>query len=144
MQELEPASTGAIRRCIEVDFHYSGFEWVDFHDVGNSVIAFLRRGEDPRGFPAVLLQLHSGSPGELRIRRARRGLLRRGVEYGLGAFGGSNVTNGNGVPSSPTRGMGDSTASRLLSHRWASRLSGGAECRTGSTRLWSAAVTTAW
>ena len=28
----------------EVDFHHSGFEWVDFHDGQNSIIAFLRRG----------------------------------------------------------------------------------------------------
>jgi 1,4-alpha-glucan branching enzyme len=30
----------------EVDFHHSGFEWVDFHDADNSIIAFLRRGEN--------------------------------------------------------------------------------------------------
>ena len=48
----------------EVDFHYTGFEWVDFHDGQNSVIAFLRRATDPRDYILVLLQLHSGaSPG---------------------------------------------------------------------------------
>ena len=26
----------------EVDFHWEGFEWVDFHDIDHSVIAFLR------------------------------------------------------------------------------------------------------
>ena len=31
----------------QVDFHYSGFEWVDFHDWENSIISFLRRAEDP-------------------------------------------------------------------------------------------------
>ena len=34
----------------QVDFHYSGFEWVDFRDVEHSIIAFLRRAEDPRDF----------------------------------------------------------------------------------------------
>jgi 1,4-alpha-glucan branching enzyme len=34
----------------QVDFHYRGFEWVDFHDWENSVIAFLRRAEDPKDF----------------------------------------------------------------------------------------------
>src|ERR1035441_3033571 len=34
----------------QVDFHHAGFEWVDFHDVDNSVIAFLRRAEDPKNF----------------------------------------------------------------------------------------------
>ena len=32
----------------EVDFHYSGFEWVDFHDGENSIIAFLRRARGSR------------------------------------------------------------------------------------------------
>ena len=32
----------------EVDFHYRGFEWVDFHDSESSIIAFLRRAEDPK------------------------------------------------------------------------------------------------
>ncbi len=27
----------------QVDFHHSGFEWVDFHDVEHSVISFIRR-----------------------------------------------------------------------------------------------------
>jgi len=34
----------------EIDFNYTGFEWVDFHDVENSVIAFIRRAQDPRDF----------------------------------------------------------------------------------------------
>src|SRR5436190_1374471 len=34
----------------EVDFHYRGFEWVDFHDWESSTIAFLRRAEDPKDF----------------------------------------------------------------------------------------------
>jgi 1,4-alpha-glucan branching enzyme len=31
----------------EVDFHWKGFEWIDFKDVEASVISFLRRGKDP-------------------------------------------------------------------------------------------------
>jgi 1,4-alpha-glucan branching enzyme len=34
----------------EVDFHWSGFEWVDFHDVDNSIIAFIRRAQEPDDF----------------------------------------------------------------------------------------------
>src|ERR1035438_6436701 len=37
----------------QVDFHYSGFEWVDFRDSENSVISFLRRAEDPKDFLLV-------------------------------------------------------------------------------------------
>ena len=34
----------------QVDFNFHGFEWIDFHDVENSIIAFLRRGENPKDF----------------------------------------------------------------------------------------------
>src|SRR5437879_4918415 len=32
----------------ENDFHYSGWEWIDFHDVENSIIAFIRRPSNGR------------------------------------------------------------------------------------------------
>ncbi|HLA47870.1 MAG: 1,4-alpha-glucan branching enzyme [Nitrospinae bacterium RIFCSPLOWO2_02_FULL_39_110] len=31
----------------EVDFEYSGFEWIDFHDWERSIISFIRWGKDP-------------------------------------------------------------------------------------------------
>ena len=31
----------------EVDFHYSGFEWIDFHDNDNSVVSFMRKAKNP-------------------------------------------------------------------------------------------------
>lgn len=31
----------------EVDFHYSGFEWIDFRDAEGSTISFMRRGKNP-------------------------------------------------------------------------------------------------
>jgi len=31
----------------EVDFHYSGFDWVDFRDADNSVVAFQRKAVNP-------------------------------------------------------------------------------------------------
>ena len=58
-----------------MDFHYTGFEWIDFRDVENSIIAFLRRGARSEGFSAVLLQLHAGAAQQLRVRRAGGGLL---------------------------------------------------------------------
>ena len=45
----------------EVDFEYSGFEWIDISDVENSVISFLRRGAEPLGLHRVRLQLHAGA-----------------------------------------------------------------------------------
>ena len=90
----------------EVDFHFSGFEWVDFHDVENSVIAFLRKAADPNNF---LLFCCNFTP-----------VVRKGYEFGVPAagiydevlntdaecFGGSNVRNGAGIASRPVERHG--------------------------------------
>ena len=85
----------------EVDFHYTGFEWIDFHDAENSIIAFLRRAEDGR-FRSVLLQLYSRAARELPFRCARGGILRRNPQYRLRIFGGSNMGNGGLISTEPT------------------------------------------
>src|SRR5581483_8860580 len=85
----------------QVDFHYSGFEWIDFHDYDNSIIAFMRRGEDPK---ELLLVCCNFTP-----------VPRKGYEFGVPepgfyeeilntdseAFGGSNVGNGGLLSSTP-------------------------------------------
>ena len=34
----------------EVDFHYRGFEWIDFSDYERSIVSFVRRAKDPDDF----------------------------------------------------------------------------------------------
>jgi 1,4-alpha-glucan branching enzyme len=85
----------------QVDFHYSGFEWVDFHDSQNSIIAFLRRAEDPND---EILFCCNFTP-----------VIRKGYEFGVAEegfyeeilntdadiFGGTNIGNGGCVSSRP-------------------------------------------
>ena len=85
----------------QVDFHSSGFEWVDFHDAERSVISFLRRAEDPSDF---LLFCCNFTP-----------VVRHGYEFGVpdeghyeevlntdsALYGGSNVGAGSPVRSQP-------------------------------------------
>ena len=55
----------------QVDFDPRGFQWVDFHDSDQSVVAFLRKGSDPADFlycifnftPVVRLNYQVGAPG---------------------------------------------------------------------------------
>ena len=85
----------------QVDFNYTGFEWVDFHDVENSIIAFLRRAEDPAD---AILFCCNFTP-----------MPRKGYEFGVPEegfyeeilntdseqFGGTNMGNGGVVSSRP-------------------------------------------
>jgi 1,4-alpha-glucan branching enzyme len=85
----------------QVDFHYSGFEWLDFHDWEGSVIAFIRRAADPTDF---LIYCCNFTP-----------VARQGYEFGVPEegfyeeilntdselFGGSNIGNGGSVSSRP-------------------------------------------
>jgi 1,4-alpha-glucan branching enzyme len=34
----------------QVDFHYHGFEWIDFRDSDNSIVSFIRKAKDPDDF----------------------------------------------------------------------------------------------
>ena len=83
----------------QVDFHYRGFEWVDFKDWENSVIAFLRRAEDPKDFilvccnftPVVRQGYEFGVPEE--------GFYEEVLNTDSELFGGSNVGNGGLISS---------------------------------------------
>ncbi|MBZ5590980.1 MAG: 1,4-alpha-glucan branching protein GlgB [Acidobacteriia bacterium] len=94
------------RALYQVDFHYSGFEWVDFHDVENSVIAFLRRAADPNDFllfccnftPVVRKDYGFGVPAA--------GIYDEVFNSDAESFGGGNVINPGGNPSRPVERHG--------------------------------------
>jgi 1,4-alpha-glucan branching enzyme len=85
----------------QVDFHHTGFEWLDFHDWETSVIAFIRRAEDPSDFlifccnftPVPRYGYEFGVPEE--------GSYEEIFNTDAEAFGGSNVGNGALLPSRP-------------------------------------------
>jgi 1,4-alpha-glucan branching enzyme len=85
----------------QVDFHYTGFEWIDFHDWEASVIAFLRRAEDPSDFilfccnftPVPRQGYEFGVPEE--------GFYEEILNTDSELFGGSNMGNGGCVSSRP-------------------------------------------
>jgi 1,4-alpha-glucan branching enzyme len=90
----------------QVDFHWSGFEWVDFHDVDNSIIAFIRRAQDPDDFllfccnftPVPRLCYRFGVPAP--------GFYDEVFNTDSEMFGGSNLGNAPGVPSEPVNSHG--------------------------------------
>jgi 1,4-alpha-glucan branching enzyme len=38
----------------EVDFEWQGFEWIDFHDVDQSIVSFYRKAKDPADIVVVV------------------------------------------------------------------------------------------
>jgi 1,4-alpha-glucan branching enzyme len=85
----------------EVDYHWEGFEWVDFHDVESSVIAFIRRAQNSKDFllfccnftPVVREKYEFGVPEE--------GFYEEVLNTDAEMYGGTNVGNGGMVSSKP-------------------------------------------
>jgi 1,4-alpha-glucan branching enzyme len=85
----------------QLDFTYEGFEWIDFHDVENTVLSFLRRGKDDSSeilfvfnfTPVPRLEYRVGVPGP--------GFYRELLNSDAEVYGGSNVGNNGGVSAEP-------------------------------------------
>jgi 1,4-alpha-glucan branching enzyme len=79
------------------DFSYEGFEWVDFHDVEGSVVAFLRRGERPEDEALFVLSFTPVVREQYRVGVPGGGHWREVLNSDAEAYGGSNVGNAGGV-----------------------------------------------
>ena len=96
----------------EVDFSWKGFEWIDFHDIDQSTVSFIRRGLDPNDFvivvsnftPVVRHGYHVGVPAP--------GVYRELLNSDSGFYGGSNAVNGP-VMSAPGACQGQPHSIRL-------------------------------
>ena len=83
----------------QVDFHYSGFEWVDFRDSENSVISFLRRAEDPSDFLLICCNFTPVPRQGYEIGVPEEGFYEEVLNTDSELFGGSNIGNGGMVSS---------------------------------------------
>src|SRR5215471_16891273 len=90
----------------QVDFHYSGFEWVDFHDADNSIIAFLRRAEDPKDFLVVCCNFTPVPRQGYGFGVPEEGVYEEILNTDAEAFGGSNMGNGGKVEAEPVEQHG--------------------------------------
>jgi 1,4-alpha-glucan branching enzyme len=85
----------------QVDYHYSGFEWIDFHDVENSIIAFLRRAEDPQDFLLICCNFTPVVREKYELSVPESGYYEEILNTDSELFGGSNLGNAGGVMSQP-------------------------------------------
>lgn len=85
----------------QVDYHHSGFEWVDFHDVDGSTISFIRRAEDPDDFLLFVCNFTPVPRHTYRVGVPEAGFYEEILNTDSELFGGSNLGNGGMVSSDP-------------------------------------------
>ena len=81
----------------EVDFHYSGFQWVDFSDSASSVIAFERKSRDGGESVYIVCNYTPVPRTGYRIGVSEPGLYKELLNSDSAFYGGSNVGNAGGV-----------------------------------------------
>jgi 1,4-alpha-glucan branching enzyme len=85
----------------EMDFSWEGFQWIDFHDIDQNIVSFIRRARDPNDFvivvsnftPVVRQGYHVGVPAP--------GVYRELLNSDSGLYSGSNTINLDPVTSEP-------------------------------------------
>jgi 1,4-alpha-glucan branching enzyme len=77
----------------EKQFSAEGFEWINYTDAGNSVIAFIRKGNDPAQDIVVVCNMTPVTREHYRIGLPRPGRLTEIFNTDDAAFGGSGAGN---------------------------------------------------
>ncbi len=85
----------------ERDFTYEGFEWIDFHDVENTVVSFLRKGEHPEDDLVFVCNFTPIPRRDYRVGVPRSGRYRELLNSDSEFYGGSNLGNGGGLDTEP-------------------------------------------
>jgi 1,4-alpha-glucan branching enzyme len=82
----------------EVDFDWTGFEWLELHDWENSILAFLRRGNEPGdGDVVVVCNFTPVVRYDYRVGVPAAGYYREILNTDAALYGGSNAGNAGGV-----------------------------------------------
>ena len=92
----------------EVDFDYTGFQWIDCNDSENSVVSFIRRARDrTTSWSSRCMNFTPGAARRLPHRRARARRLHRSCSTATrDVYGGSNLGNGGMVFTEPIASHG--------------------------------------
>jgi 1,4-alpha-glucan branching enzyme len=90
----------------EVDFHWDGFEWIDFHDVDNSIVSFVRYAKGKREAVVVVANFTPMPRSGYRVGVPAPGFYREILNSDSAHYGGSNMGNAGGLPSEPTPWQG--------------------------------------
>lgn len=90
----------------EIDFEWTGFEWIDFHDADNCALSFLRRGKNPDDIVIFVCNFTPVPRKSYKIGVPRPGFYRELLNSDSEVYGGSNMGNSGGVWASPLEWQG--------------------------------------
>jgi 1,4-alpha-glucan branching enzyme len=85
----------------ELDFEHAGFEWVDFSDVEQSVVSFLRRGSEAKETVLVVCNFTPTPRSNYRVGVPEGGRWRELLNSDAAEYGGSGSGNFGGVDAEP-------------------------------------------
>jgi 1,4-alpha-glucan branching enzyme len=85
----------------QVDFEWTGFQWIDFSDADHAVIAFLRRARHADDFIVCVCNFTPVPRERYRIGVPRPGWYRELFNSDAELYGGSNMGNGGGREADP-------------------------------------------
>jgi 1,4-alpha-glucan branching enzyme len=88
------------RALYEIDFKGEGFEWLDFSDWENSVIAFIRKSRDDKQFLVFTFNFTPVPRKDYIIGVPFEGFYKEILNSDALEYGGSGIGNGGGVYSS--------------------------------------------
>ncbi len=100
VQSLVRDLNGLYRECpalYERDFDPQGFEWIDCNDSDNCVLSYLRRGKDAQRIVVTVCNFTPVPRSGYRIGVPHGGLYRESVNTDSVRYGGSDMTNPEGV-----------------------------------------------
>jgi 1,4-alpha-glucan branching enzyme len=82
----------------QIDFGWEGFQWIDFHDVDDSVISFIRRARNSDDCIVVVANFTPVPRMGYRVGVPKPGFYREVLNSDSEIYGGSNLGNFGGVP----------------------------------------------
>jgi 1,4-alpha-glucan branching enzyme len=99
----------------EIDFHYTGFDWIDFQDAAASIISFERKALEGRESVIVVCNFTPVPRTGYRVGVGQPGVYRELLNSDAAIYGGSNMGNAGMVHAEPipSHGRGNSLALTL-------------------------------
>jgi 1,4-alpha-glucan branching enzyme len=85
----------------QIDFEWSGFDWIEPNDGAASVLSFLRRGTDPQDMILAVCNFTPVMRESYRVGVPHPGFYREILNTDSNYYGGSDVGNSGGVQAEP-------------------------------------------